>query len=410
MKKTLTILYVFFNSLFLPTGLFFTTLSTPFFLLKLLPKREFINNFIFFVLTLLFFAFFHLKQGVDLFLYLKSSFLIVSCFVFYKFFYAFLQKNNFLNFLDIIVKVNIVLVIIALFLYFTPYDNLLWYKTFYTVGVDRGSRLKLFTSESSVYSLILAPVFLFYIISFIKKNSFYTLKYSILVLIPLMLSFSFGVISAIGLAILITILSAVLNSCKHLKIHFWDFYIISIFIVVLIMVIGLIFIFPHISFSIRFLNFIQGNDVSGNARIFDAWFLAFQILLKKSFLWGIGVGQLNVVGFDIIDTFYNYYGTVHKVSLPNVVVETFVFFGVVGLLIRFGLLFYFFAKTKVAKSPYRLALFIFMFTYQFTGSYIMNIVEYGIWAISFSPIIDSFFPLYLNKIKLNKEHYNSTFN
>ncbi len=400
MKKYLTILYVFFNSLFLPAGLFFTTLSTPFFIYKLYRKKEFINSFIFFVAILLIFAFFQTKQGVNIFLYVKSSILLASCFVFYRFFCLYIKENNLIIFFNVIVKVNIVLVGIALLLYFTPYDDLMWYKTTYTAGIEKGSRLKLFTSEPSVYSLILAPVFLFYTLSLIRKNSFYTLKFSALVLFPLLLSFSFGVIGSIGLAIIAAILSIVLNAVKHLKIHVWSSYILALFIAVVILVIGLILLFPNLGFSTRFLNFIQGDDVSGNARIFDAWFLAFQILLKKSILWGIGVGQLNEVGFDIIDTFYNYSGTVQKVSLPNVVAETFVFFGIVGLLIRFGLLLFLFVKTKVVKSPYRLALFVFMFTYQFTGSYIMNIVEYGIWAMCFTPLIDSYFPVYKDRTKL----------
>lgn len=51
---------------------------------------------------------------------------------------------------------------------------------------------------------------------------------------------------------------------------------------------------------------------------------------------------------------------------------------------------YLFFKTAVYKNYYRLALFIFVFIYQFTGSYITNIVEYVIWILAFSNAFPQF--------------------
>ncbi|MGZ5135232.1 MAG: hypothetical protein ACXWCG_08785, partial [Flavitalea sp.] len=44
-----------------------------------------------------------------------------------------------------------------------------------------------------------------------------------------------------------------------------------------------------------------------------------------------------------------------------------------------------FFKTKVWSNYYRLSLFLFIFIYQFTGSYLTNIAEYVIWILAFHP-------------------------
>jgi hypothetical protein len=78
------------------------------------------------------------------------------------------------------------------------------------------------------------------------------------------------------------------------------------------------------------------------------------------------------------------------VRIPNAVAETMAIFGIFGIAIRFSLIFYFFIKTKVLENYYRTLLFVFVFVYQFTGSYITNIVEYVIWVIAFSTVFKQF--------------------
>jgi len=39
-----------------------------------------------------------------------------------------------------------------------------------------------------------------------------------------------------------------------------------------------------------------------------------------------------------------------------------------------------------------------MFIYQFTGSNIMNVVEYAIWGMAFSPALDKYFD---TSVKIN---------
>jgi hypothetical protein len=66
------------------------------------------------------------------------------------------------------------------------------------------------------------------------------------------------------------------------------------------------------------------------------------------------------------------------------VAETLVNFGWIGIMIRFlaeGLLF---AYTRVWNNYFRLTLFLFMFIYQFTGSFITSTAEYVIWILAFT--------------------------
>jgi hypothetical protein len=70
--------------------------------------------------------------------------------------------------------------------------------------------------------------------------------------------------------------------------------------------------------------------------------------------------------------------------------ETLAIFGLAGVVLRLFLEFFLFFKTRVYSNYYRLALFIFVFIYQFTGSFITNIVEYVIWILAFSTVLNQF--------------------
>ena len=67
-------------------------------------------------------------------------------------------------------------------------------------------------------------------------------------------------------------------------------------------------------------------------------------------------------------------------------------FGWVGFFSKLLAEIFLFRKTKVKTSSFRLCLFIFMFIYQFVGSFSTNIVEVFFWVAAFSPIFpDSYF-------------------
>ena len=97
-------------------------------------------------------------------------------------------------------------------------------------------------------------------------------------------------------------------------------------------------------------------------------------------------------GLELWREFYDYNFSISEVAIPCAVAETFAVFGFMGVCykIRIGDVFLFF-RTKVYTNYYRLAIFIFIFIYQFTGSYIMNIAEYAIWIMAFHPgLFDEF--------------------
>jgi hypothetical protein len=78
------------------------------------------------------------------------------------------------------------------------------------------------------------------------------------------------------------------------------------------------------------------------------------------------------------------------VAIPNVTAETLTIFGFAGLLIRFAIEIGLFFYTKVWKNYYRLLLFLFMFVYQFGGSFITNVAEYVIWILAFTNVFKQF--------------------
>src|SRR5215204_229943 len=75
------ILYFFFNSLFLPTGLLYTTLLTPFFLYWIYQQNKIKYIWLFFLVTLPL-ACIHFLNGVVIQSYFKSYFLLFTAFVF----------------------------------------------------------------------------------------------------------------------------------------------------------------------------------------------------------------------------------------------------------------------------------------------------------------------------------------
>jgi hypothetical protein len=65
-------------------------------------------------------------------------------------------------------------------------------------------------------------------------------------------------------------------------------------------------------------------------------------------------------------------------------------FGFVGLAIRLIIEFLIFIKFKVYKNNYLLTLFLFLFIYQFTGSFITSTIEYVFWLLITIPIFREF--------------------
>jgi hypothetical protein len=152
---------------------------------------------------------------------------------------------------------------------------------------------------------------------------------------------------------------------------------------------GVIF-FPDNILFVRVTNVLTGKDSSGRGRTFEAFWLAEQLLVQKSYWWGIGAGQIKIIGFELIRDFYGYSFETTRVAIPNAAAETLALFGWVGLIVRIFAECFLFVYTKVWRNYYRLLLFSFIFIYQFTGSFITNVAEYVIWIMAFTPVFKEY--------------------
>src|SRR5690606_31566754 len=121
-------------------------------------------------------------------------------------------------------------------------------------------------------------------------------------------------------------------------------------------------------------------------RTYEAFIIADHVAALKSKLWGIGPAQLKFIARDSIVQYYHYMKIPEVIRIPNASAESIVWYGYVGFALRILLQLFLFVKTKVWQNPFRLWLFLFVFIYQFTGSYITNSYEYLLWILVFLPL------------------------
>ncbi|MBX7205379.1 MAG: hypothetical protein K1X81_08125 [Bacteroidia bacterium] len=280
-----------------------------------------------------------------------------------------------------ILLTNAFFTVLALITYFTSYRDLLWYKNKFTHSVDSMYRLALLTYEASYYSLLLVPLVFYFLLklfhSQIPKGK---LTITALVLTPMIMSLSIGVISAMLMAFCIYYL---LHWEKILtrKSFFWPISIAVTFTIFSVLL--LILFFPENPLFTRISNIFNGIDTSTNGRTSDSFKMAWMIAERKSLLFGAGLGQIKIVGAEIQRIYFWYWGNLDVVRIPNTTAETLAIFGFTGILFRFSLIAYLFFKTKVWNNHFRFLMFCFIFIYQFTGSFIINIVEYTAWIFAF---------------------------
>ncbi len=393
------VLYFFVNSLWLPEGLLYTTLLTPVFIVWLYNHSALKPIGIFLIVTFLY-AVIHLLLGVDILLYLRSYLLFTSVFVFVLSFYHFTVICNSLG--EIFKKIlilNFFLLIPACIAYFLPgLRSIFWMTTDVSSGLTDFSRLKMFTYEASYYSLLLVPIALYYLLKMILLYIPNKALVLLMVVLPLALSFAFGTLLGIPLTLLILFLSDI--RLLYLKPGTKNVLIIS---TVLLVLIAFVFVnlYPDNPLFLRITNILQGRDSSFKGRVFESIYLAYEVVKEKSVLFGIGLGQYKLLAIDLMTTFYSYTTEVNIVRLSSTVSETFATFGLTGLFLRFGAEIYLFFKTRVYTNYYRLALFIFIFIYQFTGSYLMNIAEYVVWVLAFSTVFPEF-----NKVRVHEKNFS----
>lgn len=382
------ILYFFLNSVFLPFGLLYTTILTPLFLVWLYKQNRIKYGWIFFVLTIPF-VYIHYRQGIDPYYYFKSYVLLFTVFVFILTMIRFLQITTSLRkIFRQLLTINFFLVCIACILFFIPgLRGLMWSVYDVSTGLTKFPRLSMFTYEPSYYSTLLMPLAFYYylkIIFFKYPNAGYVF---FMVSFPLIISFSLGAI--LGLTISLGILffpdirSFLMKKNVALYVMTVGFFIIAASIIIY-------FIYPKNPLYLRIGNIFTGKDTSFKGRASDSFRLAWMVAQEKSIYFGIGLGQLKLIGTNIWNDFYNTVFNINSITIPNAVAETFAIYGICGLIIRFSFEWYFFFRTRTYSNYYRLGLFIFIFIYQFTGSYFFNVAEYTIWALAFSQVFKEF--------------------
>lgn len=387
-------IYFFINSLGLPFGLTYTALLSPLLYVWVVLSRR--QEVLWpFLLALTPVVLIQLSLGVDAKSYFISLLNITLVYLFCQAAYTFFIKcQHPEEIFHQLLIINFVCCIIAIPLFYTPYNYLLWTKQFITTGTDEITRLSLFTYEPSYYALLFTPLFCYFLLQLIfYRNSINGWLLLVMLLLPLVLSFSLGVISAIAVALVISFVVHFKTFIRNKR--FVNLAGVAVVSSVTALLIGLIF-FPDNILFVRIGNVLSGKDSSGKGRTFEAFWLAGELLAKKSYWWGIGAGQIKILGFEMIRDFYGYsYDTV-RVAIPNAAAETLALFGWVGFVVRILTECVLFVYTKVWRNYYRLLLFTFIFVYQFTGSFITNVAEYVVWIIVFTPVFREY-----NVIKKN---------
>lgn len=384
----LAYLYFFFNNAGLAGGLLYTNLLTPFFYLWLLIKKK--QPVLWpFIIVVVPFDIIHVWLGIEWKPFLISNMLFLSTYIFAACFHYFI--NNYRQ-LEVIFKkiliANFCFTLIACLVYFTPYREVLWYMNKFTEGVEGFYRLSLLTFEAAYYSQVFAPIAFYYLIKILlRQNVQPTYLLLLLVLLPLFLSLSMGVLGGMFISF------GCLYLIHHRKIGYKKNFFSILAVTLILAVVGFLSLYlfnPDNALFVRIHNIYYGLDTSTKGRTTDSFGIGWRIAKERSIWFGSGLGQVKVLAFDVVKRYYNYWGDLDVVRIPNSVAETIAIFGIFGLVIRFGLIFYLFFKTKVLSNYYRTALFVFVFVYQFTGSYITSVVEYVIWVLAFSNVFKQF--------------------
>lgn len=382
----ISVLYFFFNGIFLPQGLLYTDLLAPFFIWWLYRHFQLHLLLYFFAFTTPFILI-HFHDNASPWYYYRSYIMFFTAVVFAVSFYVSLKEGYALSpvFKKILI-LNFGLFCLALLaLHFPELIKAFWYLKPITPGVNSFPRLKLFTYEASYYSLLLAPVAIYF---YLRLCLFKTKKPALLFLmvtLPLFFSLSFGVIACIGLTLFILIcLRAKLFLRKKSVVYF----LLISALLALAVVIAILKMDPHNPLFFRIHNIFTGRDTSFRGRTYESFILALKIMKEKSILFGVGLGQVKIVGVSVFKQYYGYLPPV--VRIPNTLGDTMATYGIAGLGIRMFFTIFLFFRLKIWRNYYQLGMFIFMFIYQFTGSFMTNIAEYIIWVLAYTPAFREF--------------------
>ncbi len=385
----IVLLIFFFNSVLLPHGLLFSALLTPVFIYWLWKSHS-LKHLAFAGLGIFLLDCFHYSNGADLKALLISSGLFFSSITFGIATWKWLKSEQNPKWLFAgLLKWNTMFVILAiLILPFGFGRAIMWYEIAISPGIASFPRLKLFTYEAAYYALLFAPIFLYYFWQILLGMERRWLMIALAIIFPLVLSLSFGVSGALALALGMSILIhsnyLLIESTFRRKLFYsGSFALVLIFI--------LLIAYPHNPVFERVANIFQGQDTSARGRLFESFMFAFDLANSKSIWLGVGLGQIKILGHDLIVNFYQYKGDFAEiVRIPNALGELLATYGLIGLFTKICVEIYLFFKYKLYSNYFNLSLFLFIFIYQFTGSYLVNTAELMLWAGAFAISLPEF--------------------
>jgi len=382
------ILYFFFNNLLLKEGLLYTTLMAPLFVYWLFKQNR-LKDMLTWALLLIIPIPFHLILGVDASTYVISSLLVAAAWIFL--FTALETVRNTLPGMDDLFKkiliVNAILVMVALLLLPFPFiRDIMWDSVPMSKNLEAIPRLKLLAYEPSHYGLLLSPVIFYFLLQIFTGKASHPLLTALAVGLPLLLTFSFGIIGAMFLATGISSIAyfhRFSHNSRRLYLYGLGFLLVT--------VIGLWVFWPGNPLFTRLGNILEGSDSSSKGRLFYSFMFAKDLVAEHAAWLGVGPGQIKVLAHDLIINFYQYTGHYSEVvRIPNSMGEMLATYGIYGFVLKIVLELWFFVRMKVYKNLYCLTLFAFIFIYQFTGSFLVNAAEIGIWAFVFMGRFEKF--------------------
>ena len=370
--KIISVVYLFFNSLFLPHGLLYTTLLSPLFFLFLSDKKELIY-IIGYLSVALIFATFHILQNpqLDIYFFTRSFLLYFMVFISSLAAYVSIKNLSSYQFLEVhsfLVKINFFFFCFAVFSLLTPFLSLFWME----------GRLKMLHYEPSYYATLISPLFIISLFNYLLSKSKGSLKSLFMISIPLLFTLSAGVIGSIMIASLIAFFIFFRQIIFNKR---------FIFILFLALIIFSLLLLAGSSLIDRFFLVIAGSDSSGIVRTFQSNYVANKVALETSIIFGSGFGQSKLLAIKYFDEFWL---GLDYARIANSVAGLYAEFGILGILLKFFICIFLFFKTRVINSPLRICFFIFVFTYQFTGSYTTNLAEYILWILAFLPILTQY--------------------
>ncbi len=382
------ILFFFANNFLLPEGLLYTAILSPVLLYYIYREGDLKTLMRWGILFLIPIPF-HIAGGFDINSYLVSTALVFTALVFFAAAIRAVQNSN-KNLEEIfttIIIINAVLVFIALLvLPFGSIRDVFWYDVPISPDIPGFPRLKLLAYEPSHYALLLSPVFFYFILKVATGQSKHPLIAIAAVGLPILLSLSFGVIGSMGLALII---GSIIYLRKLPKIYGSYTLYSGLFIVAILVFIWIIW--PTNPVYTRIGNILAGEDTSARGRLFNSFWFAYDLIKTHNFFMGVGPGQVKILAHDMIINYYNYSGDYAEiVRIPNSMGEILAVYGIYGFILKLVFEIYFFVRLKIYNNLYTLVLFLFIFIYQFTGSFVINVAELGIWAIVFNAKLSRF--------------------